>query len=377
VRGRVQDGWTRVKLALVPNTQAALVSTAAYLICDLIPGHNLPVFGPVACYLAMGYKRSRSPRRVVEMGLGATVGIGIGELFAEQVGFGALALLVVLLIAPLIGRFVDHSELLTYQSAMQSVIVISMAATTVITGPAALGRWVDALIGTFCALAFTIIHPSKPVETPLQRARAALDALARAATTMAEGIRQADDDTLQFVWRRTRSARRQLQEGWESLRWAHQISFVKWRQRTDREVLDEVERVYVLTERVAASLELAVRYGRGEIAAAGPSAEVAELFDRLAGVLTNLALSVSSFNKPVYARRRARELARELDPETRTDSWRSTVVLSLLRSTVMDVLQISGLSRAQAWATLPGGERVSGGLTAPEDDPSAVWGGRD
>jgi hypothetical protein len=376
VAGRAQDGWERVRLAAWPNAQAAVVATVAYAVCHWGLGHDLPIFGPVACYLAMGYTRSRSPRRVLEMGLGATVGIGVGELFAHYAGFGVVSLLIVLLIAPLIGRFVDHSELLTYQSAMQSVIVVGMAATSVVTGPAALGRWFDALIGTLCALLFVMIHPNKPSETPLWRAKGALDALARAAKTMARGVRQGDDGILQEVARRTRACRRQLHEGEEALRWAHQLSVVKWRARTDRDLLGEVERIYALTERAAGSIEMAVRYGRGEVAACGPSPAVADLYDRLAGLLTALALSVSKFNKPDYARRRAVELARDLDPADQADeSWRSLVLVSLLRSTVIDILQITGLSRAEAWAILPdSSELPEDGFCPPEDESSAVWG---
>ncbi|MDR0990864.1 MAG: FUSC family protein, partial [Propionibacteriaceae bacterium] len=165
--GRVSDGWGRLRTALVPNTQTAIVATIAYAICHWGLGHEVPVFGPVACFMAMGYNRSRSPRRVVEMGLGATVGIGIGELFAQYAGFNVVSLLIVLLVAPLIGRFVDHSELLTYQAAMQSVIVVGMAATSALTGPAALGRWVDALVGTACAFLFTVIHPNRSSATAL------------------------------------------------------------------------------------------------------------------------------------------------------------------------------------------------------------------
>jgi uncharacterized membrane protein YgaE (UPF0421/DUF939 family) len=376
IQGRLQDGWERVKIAAWPNTQAALVATAAYAICHWGLHHTLPIFAPVACYLAMGFTRSRSPRRVLEMGLGATVGIGIGELFAHYAGFGIVSLAVVLLVAPLIGRLVDHSELLTYQAAMQSVIVVSMAATTVVTGPAALGRWFDALLGTVCALLFVIVHPNKPSETPLRRAQGALNALARAAATMARGIRECDDTLLQETWRRTRAARRQLAEGHEALRWAHQIAFVKWRRHADREVLDEVERIYNLTSRAASSIELAVRYGRGEIVAVGPSAPVADLYSRLSDILVALGVSVGKFNKPDYARRRAIELAKDLDPEDQPDqSWRSLVMVSLLRSTVMDVLQITGLSRLEAWGILPDpGMPEQEGVCPPEDEPSAVWG---
>jgi hypothetical protein len=376
IAGRAQDGWERVKVAWLPSSQAALVAAAAYAICHWLLGHELPLFSPIACYLAMGFTRSRSPRRTLEVGLGATVGIGVGELFAHYAGFGLISLLVVLLVAPMAGRFIDHGELITYQAVMQSVIVVGMAATSASTGSAAMGRWTDALVGTACALAFTVIHPNKPSETPRLRARGALTALSKAALTMARGVRDADDVALQEVWRRTRAARRLLNEGRDSLDQGHQLAFVKWGHRGDHDVLDELERIYALTERAAGSLELAVRYGRGEVAAAGPNAEVAALFARVAGILQTLAASVGSFNKPILARRRAEALARELDPEEREEeSWRNLVMVSLLRSTVMDILQMTGLSRAQAWHILPdAAQPPTDGPCPPEDEASAVWG---
>jgi uncharacterized membrane protein YgaE (UPF0421/DUF939 family) len=365
-------------VAALPSTQAALVSTAAYLICALALHHDVPLFGPIACYLAMGYTRSRSPRRVLEMGLGATVGIGIGELFGHWAGFGVAQLLIVLLLAPLIGRFVDHSELLTYQSAMQSVIVVGMAATTAATAPGALGRWTDALVGTLCALAFVVFHPSQPSTTPLLRARTALAALSRAASVLARGVREADDQALTEVWRRVRAARRELHEGREALRWADQILSVKRDRQANRAILDEVRRIYALAERACGSIELTVRYGRAEVSHHGPAPAVADQIDRMADILLSLSAAVGSFSKPEYARRRTIELAHDLDPtDLEGESWRSMVMVSLLRSTVMDILQMTGLSRAQAWSILPDTAKLpSDGVCPPEDEGSTVWGER-
>jgi hypothetical protein len=376
VQGRLEDGWSRVKVAAWPSSQAALVSTGAYLICAYALGHDVPLFGPIACYLAMGFTRSRSPRRVLEMGLGATVGVGIGEVFGHYAGFGVLQLLVVLLVAPLIGRFVDHSELLTFQAAMQSVTVVGMAATTAVTGAGALGRWNDALIGTLCAFVFVLVHPNQPSTTPLLRARTALVTLSRAARALAEGVREGDEEALTRVWLRVRAARRELHEGREALRWADQLNTVKPDRQATRIVLDEVRRIYALTERAIGSIELTVRYGRAEVSHHGPAPAVAERIDRLADVLLSLSTAVGSFARPEYARRRTIELARDLDPaDVEGESWRSMVIVSLLRSTVMDILQMTGLSRRQAWSILPDtAHPPAEGVCQPEDESSAVWG---
>ncbi|MDR1449626.1 MAG: FUSC family protein, partial [Propionibacteriaceae bacterium] len=373
--GRAFDGWQRVKVAALPNSQAALVSTAAYLLCAHALRHDTPLFGPIACYLAMGYTRSRSPRRVIEMGLGATVGIGIGELFGHYAAFGVPQLLVVLLVAPLIGRFVDHSELLTFQAAMQSVIVVGMAAASAVAAPGALGRWTDALVGTLCALVFVIVHPNKPSVTPLLRARLSLASLSRAATVLARGVREADDEALTEVWRRVRAARQELNEGREALRWADQISLVKRDRQANRAIFEEIRRIYALTDRACGSVELTVRYGRAEVSHHGPAPAVADRIDRMADVLVSLSAAVGSFTKPDYARRRAIELARDLDPgDLEGESWRSLVMVSLLRSTVMDILQMTGLSRVDAWSVLPDTANLpSDGVCPPEDEGSPVW----
>ncbi|MDR0990901.1 MAG: hypothetical protein LBL92_06050, partial [Propionibacteriaceae bacterium] len=175
---------------------------------------------------------------------------------------------------------------------------------------------------------------------------------------------------------RVQTARGQIEEGRQNLRWARQVALVRGRRESEQKVLMEIHRIYSLTERAATTLEMVGRYGWGEILTDGADPAVAGLVGQLTPIFEDLSSSVRDFQPPLEARQLATQLAEQLSPTGRDEeSWRSTVIVSLVRSTVMDILQMTGLSRVEAWQILPDGADESGTIARlPEDEASDIWG---
>ncbi len=371
---RVRQGWRRVQGAFVPNLQSALAAAVAFLVAEAWLGHSAPLFAPICTYLCLGFTRNRRPRRVLEMGGGATLGIWLGELVGHNLGFGWWQVLLILLVAPLVGRFIDRSELFTYQAALQSVTIVGLAAIA-LGGGTALGRWQDALIGTLVAVVFTVVVPGRITVRPRRYARNGLDELARTTQSLARGLRDGDDEALKDAISELVLVQEILDDGTTATTSALETAALSPRHRRARTELDELSRVYTLAERATTTLYVLARQARGVVAVTGPLPDLAGLVERAAGVLVYLSGSVGSFVPPKHARVRARELAAGLRPGA-DDDWRSAALVSLLRAYVVDILQLTGLSRQEARAALPGA-----GHTDPDDDleplpsdePSAVW----
>lgn len=371
LRGRIREGWRRVRAAIIPNLQTAVVATLAYVVSQVVLGHPVPIFAPIACYLAMGFTRNRQPRRVLEMGLGATVGVWMGELVAHAFGFGVIQVFLVIAVAPLVGRFVDKGDLLTYQSAMQSLTVVGWAAATGVVAPSAFGRWTDALVGTLLALLFTIVVPSRVSLIPRRLARNGLTELAHSLQTLASGFRGADDDLLQDAWTQLILVRELFGDGAAACTTASTAARYNPSLRADRTEVTELTRLFRLCQRLTGSVDMLARQGRGVVASGGALPQVADWVDEVARITWSLSGAVGNFVAPKRARTKALALASGLDPGTvEADTWRPVVMVSLLRAILVDILQLTGMSREQARLALP--DTVPFDIDGSEG-PSELW----
>ena len=114
----------------------------------------------------------------------------------------------------------------------------------------------------------------------------------------------------------------------------------------------------------------------------GPMPEVGEALIEVSTALNSLAGAVGHWNRPVRARAILLAVARTAAPsEVEGGDWRPVALLSLLRAVVVDLLQVTGLSRAQARDALADTwgrpfEDRDAELTPGEsdDDASPLWG---
>src|SRR5690625_5104491 len=107
VRQRLRGGRRRVRAAAVPVLTAAVAAGLAWALAFYGLGHSQPFFAPVAAWVCLGFSADREVRKVAELAIGVTLGVGLGELVAYFIGTGGLQIMLVLVLGALLARFVD------------------------------------------------------------------------------------------------------------------------------------------------------------------------------------------------------------------------------------------------------------------------------
>ena len=188
---RSRAGWRRVMGSFLPTLQSALGAGAAWFIADELLGREAPIFAPIATWVALGFKTDRVPRKVAELGAGASLGVLIGEFFANWFAIGPVQVVVVVMVAAMVGRFLDRGELFTVQVAVNSIVILGMVWWQAELGGVQ-GRWIDALVGSGVAFVIAVLLPRDPVGRPRRYAANTISELARMLETLGRGLGAGD-----------------------------------------------------------------------------------------------------------------------------------------------------------------------------------------
>jgi hypothetical protein len=148
--GEVRTGLRRVRGSVVPLLQSAMAAGLAWFLAEQLLGRQAPLFAPIAAFVCLGFKVDRVPRKVAEMGVGATVGVLIGEVISLYLGAGWWQMALALISGAMIGRFLDRGELTTMQGGVNAMVVVGMTSYAAQSGGFT-GRWMDAIVGALVA----------------------------------------------------------------------------------------------------------------------------------------------------------------------------------------------------------------------------------
>jgi len=377
LRSQWRRGVRRARTSLVPVLTAAVGAAISWQLAVVLFNQPAPMFAPMACWICLGFTRNRAPRAVAELGLGATVGVAIGELFARAFGAGAWQIGTVLVVCALLGRLLDRGTTFTMQSVGNGVIIVGMAAYPVAGG--SMGRWADALVGGAVAFLLTVALPRTVAERPRRYARSALEELAVALEMLAPALRTHDIEAMRDARQQMVAVREAIADWDKALQAALDVAGLNPRLRSEQPDLDELKRLLHLFRRAQTSLTMIVRQSIGFSEQAGDIPGAAERVDLAAAATRSLAAAVGGWHRPARARLLLQELASHSSPaDIETDDWRPAALMALMRAFTVDLLQMTGLSRADANAQLAathGAPYASDQPPPPEDETSALWGG--
>lgn len=374
IRLRLRQGGRRVRATTVPILIASGAALAAWLFSHEVLGHATPVFAAISAWICLGFTFNREPRKVLELGFGATIGVAIGEVALLVGGPNGPTLAIALAVGALTGRLLDRGDFFTMQAGVNAMVVVGMGDLLGAAGGGA--RLLDAMTGGFIALLVSILLPGNLMARPRHIIAGVLTELGLALSMLASGARNADAEAIHDAHAQHVGVADILEDARVALDSSTTIVRLNPTLRHHRPQATELNRVLALITRLDQVVSMLIRQSRGVVDEAGARPEAAELMDRAAGVLNALAGSVDTWRNPAAARVEAILLARACGPSVYAErDWRMFALVSIMRALAVDLLQLTGLSRAEARGYLPetGTDDEPETLT-PEDAASELWG---
>ncbi|WP_370893377.1 aromatic acid exporter family protein [Janibacter sp. GXQ6167] len=329
---------------------AAFGAAIAWWIARDVLSHPQPFFAPVTVVVCLGLTYGQRIQRVAELVVGVAVGVLVGDLFVAVVGSGVWQIAVIASVAMAIATVVGAGPLLTVQAGVQSIIV-----TTLVAQPEqAFSRWLDAVVGGVVALILAMAAPGSPVRQPRREAAEVVaevaDILRECAAALVDLDPVAADRTLARA-RASEDLLTQLKQAANEGLSVVALSPLHARSRPEvraiaglLEPLDRsVRNLRVLARRV----DILVRDGQRV------PEEYIELLESLADVVSALAEELRDQQVPDLARDGLIEVAETSAIGVQGTTISAEVLRAQVRSMVVDLLMLTGLTHAETVAIVP------------------------
>lgn len=369
-------GLARARSTLVFAFQAALSAGLAYWVAVDVIGHESAFFAPIAGVISLGLSGGKRIRRGFEIVLGASVGIGIGDLVVSRIGNGPWQIGVVVFAAILLAVLVDRGPLVPTQAASSAVLV----ATLIPPGDqGALDRVVDALVGGLIGLVVLAVVPKNPLRAVRQEMSGLIAKASLILDDVADGMEDNDPALINDALETARGTQTSINEMLAAMSGGEEVvnlSPIYWSVRRYAKSINRslapVDNIMRNTRVLARRAEIMVH--DGIVSTPELIRLVRELSDALGHLATLHAEGGAKFTNQELLElpevtRRLQGLAGQADVElARGTGLSGRVVLAQCRSIIVDALQVCGMSRESAMAALK--PTVENPWQPPE-----VWGG--
>ncbi|GGH99241.1 aromatic acid exporter family protein [Arthrobacter liuii] len=360
LRSRVRTGLIRSRNSFVPAIQMTVCAVGAYAFAQYILDHSGPLFAATSSLIALGFSREPRLRRVMEVGLGCTIGIAVGDLLLHWLGGDIWVAAVVLLFSILLARFLDSGNIFTTQLALQSLLVVLLPAPS--GGP--FTRSIDAVVGGLCALLVTILVPKDPRQEPRRDVQKLLHELAEVLRECAGGLVNSDSTQAWHALIRGRNCQPLVDAMRQSLRASGEVATLAPAYRRHR---DELDRLKQSLDFIDLALRNSRVFARRLTSAINHTALSDEATDSIAGVLQETAAAIDELSLGLAeahegvrrahlrtARRDLSEIALRLHPKLlEVQRLEGETVVMLFRPLMVDLLEATGMDAAEARDVLP------------------------
>jgi uncharacterized membrane protein YgaE (UPF0421/DUF939 family) len=329
--------------------QCSIAAGVAWVIASQIFGSGSPFFAPIAAIVCLGASYGQHLRRVAEMAVGVSVGVGVGGLFAQVAGRGAWQVAVVVALAMASAILLDAGALTTTQAAVNAIVV-----TTLLPVGQAASRILDALLGGAVALVAATVVPGAALRRPRGEAAKVADELARLLVMARSSASDKDEQKAVETLNRARETESLLGDLRSA---AHEGVEVVRTSPFRRQHASDVRSVAELVE----PLDRAVRTTRVLIRRITVTARLGQTMpDTYLDLLDALADATSEIADELRANRMAAAVRPDLirigESSTAAPSpptLSAAVILGQIRSLVVDLLEVSGMSHDQAVSVVP------------------------
>lgn len=357
-------------LSAVPILQCAIAAGLAWWFATEIVGNPQPFFAPIAAVVSLGLTLATRIRRVFELLAGVVVGIGVGDVLVTWIGSGPWQIALVVGLAMAVAVLVDGGPIITMQAAISGVLVVTLIPPG---DEAGYTRMLDALIGGAVGVVVVALVPTHPVRRARRDAGALLAVAGNVLHQVADGLERMDQAVLEKALREARATQPGIDQLRSDLKGGRDISRlapIYWgaRERHKRlaDTADPIDaalrNIRVLTRRALTLVKDGEALNPDMVRLVGELAEATDVVRRM--VLADPGQPPDE----AEAARRLRTVARRAKHEIVADGGLSAgVVLAQTRSVLVDLFQVSGMSRISALATLP--PTVPHPAVEPEERP--------
>jgi uncharacterized membrane protein YgaE (UPF0421/DUF939 family) len=330
--------------------QCAVTAGLAWLIASLLLGHEVPYFAAAAAILVLGVAYGQRLRRGVDVAIGVTLGVALGDLWLVLFGAGVWQVVLICAIAMSLATLVGAGPLITTQAGTNSIAVLVMAPSPIY----GFERWTDAAIGSTLALLVATVAPSGPLRKPGEVAAKVVAGIADTLDAAADALAAKDEQAASAALDRVQVTEKDLAtfdvavaEGLEVVRHS------PFRRRQLPEAIAIAE-LHVPLDGASRNLRVLAR--RSVVAVwRGEDVPVAyqDLIRQLAGACRLIAKEFAEHRLPAAARDQLREIAETSAHLPLTQSMSAVVILAQTRSMVADLMQLTGIEYADARELIP------------------------
>jgi uncharacterized membrane protein YgaE (UPF0421/DUF939 family) len=330
--------------------QAAIAAGLAWFIARHVVGHTAPVFAPIVAVVCLGMSYGQRLRRVAEVTVGVAIGVLVADLFVALAGHGAWQITLVVAVSMSIALLMDAGDLLVMQSAVQSIFVAALAPAPGQT----LTRWLDAAIGGAVALLAAAVVPSAPLRRPRVQAAVVAQTAADLLRGTAVAARAEDVQLAATVLGQARSTDYLVREleaaAEEGMDVIASSPFLRRQTPHVRRVADLIEPLdrALRGTRVLARRIVVATSDRERVP---PS--YLRVIEDLAAALDVMTHVLTDNGAAEIARPPLLAVAAATGDLERTGQLSTEVILAQVRSIIVDLLQVSGLTVDAAVAVLP------------------------
>jgi uncharacterized membrane protein YgaE (UPF0421/DUF939 family) len=331
--------------------QCAVTAGLAWLIASLLLGHEVPYFAAAAAILVLGMSYGQRLRRGVDVAIGVTLGVALGDLWFVLFGAGVWQVVLVCAIAMSLATLVGASPVITTQAGANSIAVLVMAPSPIYGAE----RWTDAVIGSTLALLVATVAPSGPLRKPGEVAAKVVAEMAATLEAAADALAAKDEHAASTVLDRVQATEKDLAtfdvaaaEGLDVVRYSpfrrRQLGLATTLSSFHQPLDSAVRNLRILVRRCAVAIwrgeEVPVTYQ--------------EVVRRLGEACRFIAHEFSEHRLPTAARDRLREIAEATPHLQLTHSISAVVILAQTRSMVTDLMELTGMEYVEARELIPG-----------------------
>ncbi|MGX1858329.1 FUSC family protein [Dietzia sp. NPDC055340] len=345
----------RLAYAFLPILQCGIAAGLAWFIANDLLHHPRPFFAPIAAAIALGIGMGRRVRRGIELVIGVVVGVGLGDLLIAHIGSGPWQITAVVVLAMSAAVFLDRGALVGTQAASSAILVATLLP------PGSTGgydRMVDASVGGAVALLLMALMPVHPLKRVRREAASLLGVASSVLGEVADGLETRDSDRIRRALQDARDTQPAIDAIEEQLAGARELVKISpfYRRRRPEEVtlaavlnpLDNgIRNIRVLARRAIVAVDDQVDVPPALVALLRSLSDAVEL-------LARRVANDPDAPKDAQVHRELRAVASRAKRELLFDpGLTETVMLAQVRSVLVDMMQVAGLSKISAVATLP------------------------